>query len=111
MSQSERFEVGQKKNGHFFPQTTRFCFAKSVFLLAPKSLLRPILTKSVFLLEKKEHVPLFQSPLVPLLGEVPFIVLRPIFISCYFGGQFWNFFLNFQIVINYLLLLCLVRKM
>ena len=49
--------------------------------------------KSVFLLEKKEHVPLFQNPLsqnplVPLLGEVPFIVLRPIHRDWYWGHLF-----------------------
>ena len=49
---------------------------------APKSVLRPIFIKSVFLLEKKEHLPIFQNPLsqnplAPLLGEVPLILLGP----------------------------------
>ena len=46
--------------------------------------------------------PPFPKPPWYLLGEVPFIVLRPVFIFCYFGGQFWKYFLNIQIVVKYL---------
>ena len=46
--------------------------------------------QNVFLLSQKEHVPFAQNPfssnpLVAILGKVTFIVLRPVFIFCYFG--------------------------
>ena len=59
--------------------------------LGPQKSFSSYIPKKCVPFGKKEHVPLFQNPLsqnppVPILGEVPFIVLRPVFIFCYFGG-------------------------
>ena len=56
-----------------------------------------IFAKSVFLLAQKEHVPstqnpFSQNPLVPILGEVSFIVLRPVSFFAILGINFGNIF-------------------
>ena len=59
--------------------------------LGPQKCFASYIHQNVFLLSQKEHVPsaqnpFSQNPLEPILGEVSFIVLRPVFIFCYFGG-------------------------
>jgi hypothetical protein len=92
------------------PSPTYFCVAVSQYIvipvrpfpvllkvcsfwrfLGPQKSFSSYIPKKCVPFGKKEHVLLFQKPLsqnppVPILGEVPFIVLRPVFIFCYFGG-------------------------